>query len=356
MRIFLIICSVLLLGKYLVEGSLKFEPSTLSALSPAKCTFKEAQECLRGRNILIMGTSVSRHWHFALQRVLSRENGTALPDELFVDFFSIMDLKKWYTGYRENEKVLCGSDSENSRKGESKQCMYLEKETDTLMAFHWLAPFTAVLPSKQGKPTETSLRQDGIATAAFLDTLHTFKRDLSNSAVLVNGGLELAMLVQNQHMDEDMLRQEESEITDRFQQIIDSLFKPIFEINGNICWRLSTQLCCQHYVGDPLPYRGHAHRQYWTDEAPCLNMHLTNITQVQLHLARTNAQIVNLIKKNNGESGRVHNIDVFDSWALTDHSKCDRYEDFVHAPLLSFEQIEAWMVGNLKCKCGQDTK
>ena len=74
--------------------------------APPRCgSFGHAASCLAGKHVLIVGSSVSRHWWFALQEVLSRDGGRARDADLFAPRLA---RRTWAPQYREREKALCG--------------------------------------------------------------------------------------------------------------------------------------------------------------------------------------------------------------------------------------------------------
>jgi hypothetical protein len=65
------------------------------------CTFADAEECLRDTAVLILGSSVSRGWHFQLQGLLTRRNGKHSPFDNFVDVPQAAN--EWSQDYRERK-------------------------------------------------------------------------------------------------------------------------------------------------------------------------------------------------------------------------------------------------------------
>jgi len=48
----------------------------------SSCTYGDAEQCFKDRAVLILGTSVSRHWLFELQSVLTRKRGQLKQDDI----------------------------------------------------------------------------------------------------------------------------------------------------------------------------------------------------------------------------------------------------------------------------------
>ena len=73
--------------------------------SELACTFADAENCLRDRAVLIVGTSVSRHWFFELQSVLTRKKGSRQPGDGFVEGLPKTN-QEFDQGYRERKSTV----------------------------------------------------------------------------------------------------------------------------------------------------------------------------------------------------------------------------------------------------------
>jgi hypothetical protein len=99
--------------------------TTLATAAPAPllplglCSFADAEACLRGRAVLVVGTSVSRHWFFALQEILLLHavdsegkglDGLAAPGSSFVGVLGPRGRSQGsnVASYRAHEMELCG--------------------------------------------------------------------------------------------------------------------------------------------------------------------------------------------------------------------------------------------------------
>jgi len=71
------------------------------------------------------------------------------------------------------------------------------------------------------------------------------------------------------------------------------------------------------------------------------------MAQAESVLTAVNEKVVQAIESDS----RQRKIKVLDTWSMTPDEKCNRYEDWVHHPLLAYEQIEAWITGVLGCPC-----
>jgi hypothetical protein len=285
------------------------------------CSFLDAQECFRDREVLFLGSSVSRHWFFALQTILSHK--TQNLGELFVDIITTNPNQKFDDKYRQIEKRICGGGVEEWKnyKGHVTACSFRTPNTNTLVMFYWTTPFM----SNKGV---------GIAINEFTSEISASGKTMSRSAVLINGGLELSINMVNKSSNPTY------EVNKDLPAII-KMLNPVSDGGGNVCWRLSTRLCCQHYSGDPNPGGG----SYYSD-GPCFNKGgKSDMHETEALLHEGNSAISHILHS------EYPHVDILDAWALTNHSKCHLYEDWVHAPTLAYEQIEAWMLDVLKCKC-----
>jgi len=67
----------------------------------SSCTYGDTVGCLQDRAILIIGTSVSRHWFFELQSALTRKGGLRSSTDTYVDYLETKD--EWLTSYRDSK-------------------------------------------------------------------------------------------------------------------------------------------------------------------------------------------------------------------------------------------------------------
>ncbi len=77
-------------------------------LESNSCTFGEIEACLERRSILVMGTSVSRHWFFELQSALSRDHGRAKASDPYLGYMWRKLKVDHNSDQREVEKKICG--------------------------------------------------------------------------------------------------------------------------------------------------------------------------------------------------------------------------------------------------------
>jgi len=88
---------------FLFRQALSLPQPQPSSEDETACTFADAEECLRDTAVLILGSSVSRAWHFQLQGLLSRRNGKYSPAENFVDVPQAFN--EWSQDYRERKNM-----------------------------------------------------------------------------------------------------------------------------------------------------------------------------------------------------------------------------------------------------------
>ena len=75
------------------------------------CTFADADECFKDTNLLIMGSSTSRHWFFALREILQETEKRVGINGIDgrTDFVTVLSPRNRYAkNYRESEKKVCG--------------------------------------------------------------------------------------------------------------------------------------------------------------------------------------------------------------------------------------------------------
>lgn len=116
---------------------------TGSVTGGGRCSFADAEACLQDRAALVIGTSVSRHWYFALQEVLTRGNGSAGQGESFVAAFAHRNGSQHEASYRAREMELCGGGAAAWRKIPfiDKGCSWYHAPTKTSLRFQWASPF-----------------------------------------------------------------------------------------------------------------------------------------------------------------------------------------------------------------------
>ena len=290
-----------------------------------QCTFHDAEMCLAGRGVLIIGTSVSRHWHFALQEVLSRDYGKAKASDFFVETLAAKTKDTWFSGYRESEKAVCGGGVKSWKeiKFFNAMCSNLNAATKTLLMFQWASPFQGL------KLTEGAI--DHLFRAMSKYGLRPKK-----SAVVLNAGLELAVNHHGEFPPEETVH--------RHMPGIINVTDKVLLAGGDVCWRLSTQLCCQDKENGNQPF----HPTSAEIQKSCTNKGITNMAEAENVLKVVNDKVVQAIDSD----AKQRKMKILDAWSMTPDEKCDHYEDWVHHPLLAYEQIEAWMTGVLGCQCG----
>mmetsp|Transcript_53902 Transcript_53902/g.122853 ORF Transcript_53902/g.122853 Transcript_53902/m.122853 type:complete len:415 (-) Transcript_53902:85-1329(-) len=324
------------------------------SLLRGRCTFWEAEQCLRRRAILFLGTSVSRHWIFALKNLLGRHNGKANAEDNFVSYLSTPDAVRTITkgNYRDAEKELCQSDK-NDWGNKSffpgpwnpSRCQGYISSTETFLLFERAEAFSDsqievdfVGRSINGVHVSSNVVRD------FLSASSIWGFQQNCSAVVINAGLELAVNLKN------TAESLNSTVQRKIPTIIAAL-APVIQAQGNLCWRLTTNVCCEQVGGD-LP-SGEAGRSGTNDcvffhkTGRCLSKHSMDLEPVQDQISAGNLEIRRVL------ATLYPKIHVLDAEAMSAHSKCRYYyEDWVHAPVLAYEQIDAWMVKVLKCPCG----
>ena len=310
----------------------------------ASCTFGDADHCFADTNLLILGSSTSRHWFFVLREVL---NATATRNGAPVDlsrvgFVSLLSPRNRYAkNYRQHEKDLCGGgklawsgiDAVKTSlplMPTGPRCSTFVKKTRTLLTFVWHLPFRREEARALGKAGQVVLA-DARANK------------LAKSRVLINGGLELAINVRNK------TQPLAEAVNDTLPDVVAAL-RPVLDAGGSVTWRTATRVCCEKPWKRPAAQ--HQHQQDSNDSSisnvkgpVCLNRDGTDMAPVQSRLRAGNDEVVKQL------AWREPRVTVLDSWALTDASKCPAYEDWVHAPSLAFEQLERWMQDELGCSC-----
>lgn len=293
-----------------------------------ECTFHDVRQCLTRRSVLVIGTSVSRHWHFAIQSALSFDGGRASQNSSFVHTMMASSKLMMASSYRKNEQILCGGGRQgwnpNSPTQFFKQrCTHFAEGTQTLLVFQWAAPFIEVSVIEEAvQALFAAAAEVGLNTSSF--------------AAIVNGGLELAI-----NMKDASIRPEATVVA-MLPNILGYL-DPIENVKGSVCWRLSTQVCCVNPTPDKTKRRSDGRPFY--DAAGCFNGQ-TDVSTVQQRLAAGNLAIARAINEIRPA------FRVLDAWSMTPHTFCEtHYEDFVHAPSLVYEQIEAWIRDILRCPC-----
>ena len=141
----------------------------------ASCTFGDADHCFADTNLLILGSSTSRHWFFVLREVL---NATATRNGAPVDlsrvgFVSLLSPRNRYAkNYRQHEKDLCGGgklawsgiDAVKTSlplMPTGPRCSTFVKKTRTLLTFVWHLPFRREEARALGRPAKWSWRTRG---------------------------------------------------------------------------------------------------------------------------------------------------------------------------------------------------
>jgi hypothetical protein len=296
----------------------------ISVAAANKCTFHDAEMCLAGRGVLIVGTSVSRHWHFALQEVLTHDHGKAEASDLFVETLVNKTKNEWSIGYRESEKAVCGGGVKSWKEVNpwNALCTNINKPSNTLLVFQWTSPFQGL-----------KLLQE--AVDYLLHAMPKYGLSIKKSTLLLNAGLELAV---NYRGAEPPAEKAQNDLPGIINVMNEVLLR-----GGDACWRLSTQLCCQDKENGNRLF----HPNSTEIQKTRTNKGGTNMAQAESVLTAVNEKVVQAIESDS----RQRKIKVLDTWSMTPDEKCNRYEDWVHHPLLAYEQIEAWITGVLGCPC-----
>ena len=282
--------------------------------------------------MLIIGTSVSRHWHFALQEVLSRDHGKAKASDGFVETLQNKTSSSWLEGYRESEKEICGGGVKSWKEVSffNALCTNINAATNTLLIFQWTSPFQSLELMRK-------------AVANLLTTMPTLGLNVRNSTLLLNAGLELAV----NYRGASIVTPEKKARLD-MPGIINIMDKVLLA-GGEVGWRLSTQLCCEKKYTDVESHTrtGPFHPNNTESEKTCSNRGGLNMAEAEIQLKAVNREVVQAIESDPGQ----RKIKVLDAWSMTPDSKCNDYEDWVHHPILAYEQIESWLTEVLKCPC-----
>jgi hypothetical protein len=289
------------------------------------CTFNDAEKCLAERGVLIVGTSVSRHWHFALQEVLSRDHGKAKASDFFVETLVDKTSNEWFIGYRESEKAVCGGGVKSWKNINSWNalCTSVSNSTNTLLVFQWTSPFQGLTYSRD-------------AVDYLLRAMPKYGLSVKKSTLVLNAGLELAVNYRGAQPPAEKAQSDLPGIIDVMDEVL--------QVGGDVCWRLSTQLCCQDKERGNQPF----HPNSTKIQKTCTNKGFTNMAEAESVLMAVNEKVVEAINTDT----RRRKVKILDAWSMTPDDICNHYEDWVHHPLLAYEQIEAWMTGPLGCQCG----
>uniref|UniRef100_A0A7S2GSJ3 Uncharacterized protein n=1 Tax=Octactis speculum TaxID=3111310 RepID=A0A7S2GSJ3_9STRA len=170
--------------------------------------------------------------------------------------------------------------------------------------------------------------------------------DVRNAMLLVNGGLEIAInWLPLKFQDRFRASSREEVVRECLPRIIGSVIDPVRNAGGQAFWRLSTQLCCINLERRPYHARSEA------DARNCTNRKGDTMAEVEGWLVKTNRDVERLLELDSRKHEANGKVGILDTWTMTPDEKCDMYEDWVHHPLLAFEQIEEWMVNGLNCPC-----
>ena len=310
------------------------------------CTFADADECFKDTNLLILGSSTSRHWFFALREVL-QETGNRIGINGIdgrTDFVTVLSPRNRYAkNYRESEKKACGGGKllwsevdqvKSSLPGlkNGARCSALINRTHTLLTFVWHIPFR--------------LGMGG--AAALWDASPVLLSDakanqMRVSRVLINGGLELSINFNDTHYSWlKVMNKTLSNITEPWKRILESrppgstkstATSNTSKTANTVTWRTASSVCCEKQTRGP------------PSTAPCVNRDGVDLEVVRGRLRKVNEEAVKQLRI------REPRISILDSWNTTGYDTCSAYEDWVHAPSLAFLQLESWMRDILGCSC-----
>lgn len=178
-----------------------------------------------------------------------------------------------------------------------------------------------------------------LAGKAVVDLLAAAKAkglDPRRTVVLANAGLELAVNMR------DPLTPPTQSVANLFPGIMAAL-APVGNAGGHIGWRLSTHICCSK------------HGMHYS-EVECFKRTEDLLPRIA-RLTESNVAIGNMLRSS------YPSVGVVDGWALTNltflggmNGTCQRYEDWVHAPLLAPLQIQSWIADVLRCPCSGGSK
>jgi hypothetical protein len=292
------------------------------AALPRCGSFGHAISCFSGRHVVIVGSSVSRHWWFALQEVLSLDDGRAQPTDLFA---STLASHNWKAQYREREKTICGGGApawsalsrvKGHMKKEYSTCQVSTNGNRTMLSFLWGLPFIdpQICAAVTAAVVQDSERLAGISSA---DSGQRRTALYAASEVILNGGLELSINIDDPQRYPERVNSTLGDIL--------SIFAPVLDAGGAVTWRTTTRLCCQSSTA-------------WSDPETCVNKGKTPLRPVEDVIEGVNLAVTR------GIAAIEPRVEVLDAWAMTDHSKCDRYEDWVHHPKLAYDQIAVWLL------------
>ena len=290
------------------------------------CTFADADRCFADTNLLVLGSSTSRHWFFVLREVLDGDRGPSCNRAEVGFVAALAPSNKYAVGYRKEEIRMCGGGKlqwstidtvktslPHMRGGP--RCSMLLERTKTLLNFVWHLPFRIDEATALGTASKVLLSD-------------TQRNNLTVSRILINGGLELSINVKNG--TQSWIRRT---MTETLPHVV-SAMRPVLDAGGSVTWRTATQVCCQKKRVDPA-----------TGQSVCVNKDNVDMDPVSNRLRTANQEAVHQLAE------MEPRVSILDSWALTDRSKCPAYEDWVHHPPLAFEQLEWWMQDQLSCTC-----
>lgn len=328
----------------------KPEASNPAADEKATCTFEDAGRCFKDTNLLILGSSTSRHWFFVLQDVLTHNETRTTGSRS--DFVSVLSPRRRYaTGYREHEKSACGGGKlawsevdqiDASMKVQfGSRCSTLIQRTHTLLTFVWVIPF------REGVHGSGVLHNAGSVLVRDSEA-----NNMTVSRVLVNGGLELAINFEDARLWRGRSKPSWQAIVNSTLPNITRPWKPVFEArtgespigtkssgalnlstSNSVTWRTATRVCCEK-PRRPVP-----------TNASCVNRNGVDMGPVRSRLRAVNEEAVKQI------AARESRITVLDAWNITGYDTCPAYEDWVHHPSLAFLHLESWMRDVLGCSC-----